>query len=126
MTNAYLQFKEYNVTSDLSCTNTTDKFSVSNNNAKLTYKVGLMSSPEMNILNRNNARKTGQWYWLASPRCFDYYYALGRSVVPYGNVSDISLGYANGVRPAVSLKPGIEYSDGDGSMANPYKVELGS
>jgi len=33
---------------------------------------------------------------------------------------------ANGVRPAVSLTPGIEYSDGDGSMANPYKVELGS
>ena len=50
MTNAYLQFKEYSVTSDLSCTNTTDQFSISNNNAKLTYKVGLMSSPEVNII----------------------------------------------------------------------------
>ena len=55
MTNTYLQFKEYNVTSDLSCTNTTDRFSVSNSSATLTYKVGLMSSPEMNIMNNSNA-----------------------------------------------------------------------
>ena len=125
-TTAYLQFKEYNVTSDLSCTNTTDQFSISNNNAKLTYKVGLMSSPEMNILNNSNARKTGQYYWLASPYYFSNYYAGGRDVSAGGGMGS---GYVNdsyGVRPAVSLTPGIEYSDGDGSMANPYKVELGS
>ena len=49
-TNTWLCFKEYKVTNDLSCTNVTDMFSVSNEQAKLTYKVGLMSSPEMNIL----------------------------------------------------------------------------
>lgn len=126
-TTAYLQFKEYNVTSDLSCTNTTDQFSISNNNAKLTYKVGLMSSPEMNILNNSNARKTGQYYWLASPRYFYYYDgAYGRLVGTGGGMGNDNVYYANGVRPAVSLTPGIEYSDGDGSMANPYKVELGS
>ena len=126
MTNAYLQFKEYNVTSDLSCTNTTDKFSVSNNNAKLTYKVGLMSSPEMNILNNSNARKTGQFYWLASPHSFDYYRARGRSVFTDGLMRDDGVSVTLGVRPAVSLTPGIEYSDGDGSMANPYIVDLSS
>ena len=126
MTNAYLQFKEYSVTSDLSCTNTTDKFSVSNNNAKLTYKVGLMSSPEMNILNNSNARKTGQSYWLASPYYFIYNDADGRYVLTYGRMDSYLVNDARGVRPAVSLTPGIEYSDGDGSMANPYKVELGS
>ena len=125
-TTAYLQFKEYNVTSDLSCTNTTDQFSISNNNAKLTYKVGLMSSPEMNILNNSNARKTGQYYWLASPYYFYSDGAYGRIVGSNGNMSYYSVYYASGVRPAVSLTPGIEYSDGDGSMANPYKVELGS
>lgn len=125
-TTADLQFKEYNVTSDLSCTNTTDQFSISNNNAKLTYKVGLMSSPEMNILNNSNARKTGQYYWLASPYCFYNSSAGGRIVSSLGDMYDYYVGNANGVRPAVSLTPGIEYSDGDGSMANPYKVELGS
>lgn len=125
-TTAYLQFKEYNVTSDLSCTNTTDQFSISNNNAKLTYKVGLMSSPEMNILNNSNARKTGQYYWLASPGYFTGSSAYGRSVYTGGSMGINGVGAAYGVRPAVSLTPGIEYSDGDGSMANPYKVELGS
>ena len=127
MTNTYLQFKEYSDISDLSCTNTTDQFSVSNNNAKLTYKVGLMSSPEMNIMNNSNARKTGQYYWLVSP----YYFsngssAIGRGVDTNGNMNSSFVNDAVGVRPAVSLTPGIEYSDGDGSMANPYKVELGS
>ena len=126
MTNAHLQFKEYNVTSDLSCTNTTDQFSISNNNAKLTYKVGLISSPEANILNNSNARKTGQWYWLASPRYFSSSGAFGRGVNTLGGMILNLLESAFGVRPAVSLTPGIEYSDGDGSMANPYKVELGS
>ena len=50
-TSSCLQFKEYNSTSDLSCTNTTDKFSVANTLAQLTYKVGLATSPEMNLLN---------------------------------------------------------------------------
>ena len=126
-TTEYLQFKEYNVTSDLSCTNTTDQFSISNNNAKLTYKVGLMSSPEMNILNNSNARETGQYYWLASPGCFNNDVAFGRFVGAIGDMSSSNYVINTvGVRPAVSLTPGIEYSDGDGSMANPYKVELGS
>ena len=123
MTNAYLQFKEYNVTSDLSCTNITDQFSISNNNAKLTYKVGLMSSPEMNILNNSNARKTGQSYWLASPFYFDGNSALVRYVYAFGSMNYDGVMYTYGVRPAVSLTPGIEYSDGDGSMANPYIVD---
>ena len=126
MTNAYLQFKEYSVTSDLSCTNTTDQFSISNNNAKLTYKVGLMSSPEANILNNSNARKTGQWYWLASPYYFYSFSAGGRVVSASGGMSYDYVNDAGGVRPAVSLTPGIEYSDGDGSMANPYIVDLSS
>ena len=123
MTNAYLQFKEYIVISDLSCTNTTDQFSISNNNAKLTYKVGLMSVPDMNILNNINARKTGQWYWLASPSYFLANDALGRLVNSSASMSNGVVYAKDGVRPAISLKPGITYSSGDGSMANPYVVD---
>ena len=118
----YLQFKEYNVGTDLSCTNVTDRFSVSNSSAQLTYKVGLMSSPEMNLLNQSNARKTGQHYWLVSPSCFGSF-ANGRYVFSVGSWDNFGVINAYGARPAVSLIPGIRYTAGDGSMANPYVVD---
>jgi uncharacterized membrane protein required for colicin V production len=52
--------------------------------------------------------------------------AYSRRVNAVGDLFNGYVDVAYGVRPAVSLTPGIEYSDGDGSMANPYKVELGS
>ena len=125
MTNAYLEFKGSSSTSDLSCTNPTDKFSVSNSSAKLTYKVGLMSMSEMEFLNNVNARKSGQTYWLDSA----YYFYSSRANVREVNMDGILVqgtlyvDSANGVRPAVSLTPGTRYSDGDGSMANPYIVD---
>ena len=112
--------------SDLSCPNDTDKFSVSNNKAKLTYKVSLMSYREMNLLNNSNARKTGQNYWLASPSYFDatdIYGALGRFVYSNGDMGGSYVNDTFGVRPAVSLTPGTCYSDGDGSMEHPYIID---
>ncbi len=122
-----LKFEGYTISKDLSCANETDRFSVANNSAKLSYKVGLMSSPEMNILGNNNARKTGSSYWLISPKYIYYDHAIMRYVYSSGKfeTSDDS-SYTNkdyGVRPAISLKPGTIYSSGDGSMANPYVVE---
>ena len=122
-TTAYLQFKEYKFTRDLSCTNTTDQFSISNNNAKLTYKVGLMSLPEENILNNNSTRKTGQVYWLVSPNYFGSNDVRGCCVLTNGSMDYIYVGNHHGVRPAVSLKPGIVYLSGDGSMEHPYVVD---
>ena len=120
---SYLQFKEYTVGSDLSCTNVTDRFSVSNSSAQLTYKVGLISSPEMNLLNQNLARKTEQYYWLVSPYYFSIHIALGRGVsTSDGSLVNNHVNYAGGARPAVSLISGIEYTTGDGSMANPYVI----
>lgn len=128
--NFTLQFREYSVSSDLSCPNTTDKFSVSNNDAKLTYKVGLMSSPELNLLNQANARTTSAYfYWLASPYCFvtiQNIHAYGRLVGTNGSWNDHYVNIAYGVRPAVSLVAGIEYEKGDGSTTNPYIVDLNS
>ncbi|MBR1937052.1 MAG: hypothetical protein IJ842_05090 [Bacilli bacterium] len=124
MTNTYLQFKNYNVSSDLSCTNTTDKFSVSNNKAKLTYKVGLMSSSEINILNNDNVRKAGRYYWLASPYFFNIiYYAYSCVVTSSGHLSNDGIYFSQGLRPAVSLKPGTVYLSGDGFMEHPYVVD---
>ncbi len=122
---AFMSFKEYSITNDLSCTNITDQFSISNNKAKLTYKIGLMSSPEMNILNNDNARKTGKRYWLASPAFFSDNIAVGRKVYTGGHMGIDSYSHmdkADGIRPAISLVPGTKYSSGTGTMEDPYVV----
>ena len=61
--------------------------------------------------------------WLASPNYFNNNNANGRNVNTNDNMNNNNVNNANGVRPAVSLKPGITYSTGDGSMANPYVVD---
>ena len=116
-----LRFKEYSVGSDLSCTNETDKFSVSNPKAQLTYPVGLASSPEMNLLGNDTLRKTGQKYLLASPISFDIGEMTWNAVNESGAIKNNY--YNSGVRPSVSLAPGTKYiAGGDGSMENPYVV----
>ena len=120
----FLTFKANNLTtSDLSCANITDQFSVSNDKAPLTYKIGLMTSPEMNILNNGNIRKTGQNYWLSSPNYYTHLSAIISKVNANGGLATNEVYYANGVRPAVSLIPGIKFSGGDGSKDNPYIIE---
>lgn len=97
---------------DLSCPNATDQFSTLNSKAKLKYKIGLMSYREMELLNNFDARKTGQWYWLSSPTFFSY------SVVIYIAIVLLL------ARIAISLNSGTEYVAGDGSVTNPYIVEI--
>lgn len=120
-----LYFKNYyNINDDLSCTNETDKFSTENEKAKLKYKVGLMTSSEMYLLNNNKLRKTGNFYWLASPYYYSNNIAKGRSVRSIGDIDYISVDAKYGVRPAVSLTPGTEYTSGEGSMESPYIIEV--
>ena len=119
-----LGFKEeHTSTRDLSCTNDTDRFSTLNNSAKLTYPVGLASNPEMKLLNNDTLRKTGEYYWLGSPDHFSYNIANELRVYYNGQLlSDQSVHFDQGVRPVISLKPGTEYSSGDGSKNSPYIV----
>ena len=129
-TTAILQFKNYNTNYSLACTNETDRFSVSNNKAKLTYPVGLLSAPEVLLAYRNASYttyylKSGKNYWLASPENFNSVLggAVGRLVYSSGSRDGSDVNSASGVRPAVSLKPGTEYTTGDGSYTNPYVIE---
>lgn len=121
-----LLFNSYNVKSTLSCVNETDKFSVENSKAKLTYPIGLATLPEMNLLNNDQIRKSGQQYYLMSPHAFH----VGVDVHVFhvssdGNLSNDTVdNYAESFRPAVSLKPGTEYVSGDGSTSKPYVVDV--
>ena len=121
---ADLTFTEYTSTNNLNCNRSLDAFSTTNASAHLSYPIGLMSSPEMNILGNNTVRSTAYGYWLGSPSYFDhdYVYAGGRYVNTAGSFIGSNVYSTYGVRPAVSLRSGTEYSSGDGSMANPYVV----
>ena len=117
-----LQLRPFAETSDLSCINATDKFSISNSNAQLTYPVGLLTSQEGYLLNNKNINKTGQSYWLISPGFFDTG-SFSYIVTNEGENGFVNVSVTNGVRPAISLKPGTEYVSGTGSMADPYIVD---
>ena len=118
-----LYFKGHNITNDFSCINETDKFSISNNNAKLTYKTGLITTSEMFAMQNNNLSDTNHWYWVSSPALILHDFTYNRYLrtggyFDYYERSSTALG----VRNVVSLLPDIKYVDGDGSMANPYYV----
>ena len=127
-TTTILRFKNYNTNYNLACTNETDRFSVSNNKAKLTYPIGLLSAPEVWLAYKNADYSTyylnsSKYYWLISPRSYEYYpiniYVDYTGTLSYGEAHN----YGGGVRPVVSLKPGTEYTTGDGSYALPFIVE---
>ena len=117
-----LQFSgSWMVSENLNCTNTTDKFSVSNPVAQLTYPVGLLTAKEADLLNNSYIRKTGKNYWLLTPYESSLFYVISPAG---GRAASTLSNYQNGgVRPVISLKPGTEYSSGTGSMADPYIVD---
>ena len=128
-TSTDLYFKNNDTNYSLACTNETDRFSMSNSKAKLTYPVGLLSAPEVWLAYRNASYNTyylntGSWYRLASPYFFEGNANI-RNVYTTGNmnIGNVAAGNAGGVRPVISLKPGIEYTSGDGSYTNPFVVE---
>ena len=118
-----LQFNTSGPNRDLSCTNTTDKFSITNNKARLTYPVGLLTYSEIILDDNSKINITGQNYWLLSPYLFTHTNAYEGFVGSTGGSGNSILYSTNGVRPAISLKAGTEYVSGTGSMADPYVVE---
>ncbi len=120
-----MSFKYSTSNANLICNNDTDKFSTSNSKARLIYPIGLMTIDEMIILGNNNLRKTGKGYWLNSSKNLGigrYGAYLHHHIVSNDGSFAYMDGFAYGVRPAVSLKPGTEYTSGDGSKNNPYTV----
>ena len=128
---SHLEFLGYNYLEkyDFSCPNITDKFSTVNENARLKYKVGLLSMTENDLSQLGVLLKSTniQRYWLISPGSFH----ISSAIYPSGNIvyPDGHLGLANvsdeyGVRPSVSLLPGTEYISGEGSMQNPYIIDM--
>ena len=113
----------------LACLNETDRFSMSNNKAKLTYPVGLLSSAEASLAlkdsDKNQYYLAGSTAWLMSPQsytCIQPYILASLLWSGYG-VSILATRMSYGVRPVISLKPNTEYTLRDGSYTNPFVVE---
>ena len=123
-------------TPTLKCQNTKDKFTVnaSNGNGALTYPVGLITADEMAYaggkyfisLSDGNGSfylYTGQYYWALSPSYFTSSSADGFTLYSSGTLRDSYVDGSRGVRPSVSLQPGIAMTGGgSGTSADPFVI----
>ena len=125
-----------NKTPTLKCQNTKDKFTVnaSNGNGALTYPVGLITADEMAYAggkyysssadaNSSFYLHTGQSYWALSPFTFIFSAAYEFTLDSYGSLDGDYVDYSYGVRPSVSLQPGIAITGGgSGTAAEPFVI----
>ena len=121
-----------NKTPTLECVNENDRFTVSeeNGNGALTYPVALLTADEIayaggvyNKSNRSYYLYNSDYFWSLSPFYFNGSLAGVFRVVSTGNLDYSYVNSTYGVRPAVSLRPGVKVtSEGDGTMENPYIV----
>ena len=133
-----------NKTPTYNCTNSKDAFSGSNEEAKLTYPIGLMTADEIayaggkygtNLsspyawyyLNSTGESITGSTnWWSLSPSNLEGFSSRVWDVLGSSSPGYLSNYYVHnffGVRPAISLKACIKYSTGYGSSTNPYTIE---
>ncbi len=117
----------------MECENVTDRFSVSNQEAKLKYPVGLLTADEIILAgaagnsttsNTSYYLYTGNFYWSLSPGSFSSSRAGEFTVGSGGGLTDYYVYNTVGLRPVVSLKLGTEFEDGgEGTGTNPYVVK---
>ena len=129
-----------NKTPTLKCQNTKDKFTIntSNGNGALTYPVGLITADEMVYAggkyysSSSDANSsfylypgyTGSYFWALSPYYIDYSTAYEFGLESDGYVYFATTGVTSrGVRPSVSLQPGIAMTvGGSGTAAEPFVI----
>ena len=102
---------------NLSCQNITDMFSLSNNKAKLTYPVGLLTISEYSLIGNSNVIHNSSRFWLMDPGRFQYTVA---SVHNSDIIEDVNK--VRDIKPVISLIDGIKYVEGTGSKENPYVI----
>jgi len=129
----YMPYSRYlSGTPSLTCTNTTDAFTVSdttNGNGNLTYPIALLTMDEIwlaGVDNQYNGNYTyylnnGYWWWSLSPYSFFDGYAFVWFADPDGGLDVDDVDGERGVRVAISLRPGLTFDYGIGTGANPYR-----
>lgn len=122
-----ITFENSEERTNLSCQNITDQFSISNNKAKLTYPVALITNEEISNINDSNVLENDARYWTMSPFGMTAGWGVFESSVDgYPYSYGVMGGYTRnslGVRPMISLKNGTTFSSGDGSETTPWIVQ---
>ncbi len=120
-----------NKTPTLRCQNMRDKFTTKtiNGNGALKYPVGLITADEMayagGVFSTSNSSfylYTGQYYWALSPYSFYGSYASKFVLRFLGDLGTGDVDSSFGVRPSVSLKPGIAKTGGSGTATDPFVI----
>ena len=106
----------------MACPNITDQFSTENPKAKLTYPVGLLSSPEMK---RHDSNIIYTDYWSMSPSLYYKSESLIMALTlgdKYAMLTAADMDTSNGIRPVVILKPTVKVT-GSGRQNDPWIVK---
>ena len=120
-----LMYKGSNQNTELKCNNDIDMFTVSNDigNGSLKYPIGLLSAPESRL--NGYFLYNSYSYWLGTPYSLsrnlyneEYYKQVRDSLIDSNN----SYVWKKYTRPVISLKPNIEYTEGDGTEDKPFVV----
>jgi len=116
----------------LKCTQSNDKFNLSNPEAKLDYPISLITADEVamaggvyNTANNNYYLYDGQYSWTLSPSRYNSYYSYSGvwyidSLGSLGPWNNVTLSF--GTRPVINLKSDVVINSGDGTALNPYVV----
>ena len=103
---------------NLVCQRPLDRFAVANDNAKLTYPIGLLTKEEVNIINDSNLLKAGTNYWLMSP----YDSSAIAAISSTGFVTSATAVGSLGVRPVISLNKDNIIISGSGLEEDPWVI----
>ena len=116
----------------LTCPTAVDRLSVAG--GQLTYPTGLITLDEAvmaggmhNAVNSTYYLNTGQTYWTMTPAVLETTYVKVTKIFADGHLeggagSTGTLSNAHGVRPMISLKNGLVFANGNGTVANPYTL----
>ena len=126
----YLYYWSNENISNLTCPDKIDSFTVDakNGNGALTYPVGLVTRTEQNLAyyGSNSSLRYDGSHWTLSPYSFYYDSAIVSNLGGFGDWYYHSVDIAYYVHPAVSLRAGIEYESGDGTVDHPYVIDMNS
>ena len=123
-------------TATLKCSDNNDKFSTttSRGNGKLTYPIALITADEVALAgakhemkNEDYYLKTNGYYFTMTPSYFCQYYAfaLASSVFASGALNPWNyVTHTRGLRAVINIRSDVLISQGDGTIENPYLLEL--
>ncbi len=120
-------------TPSLKCKQDSDKFTLTNENAKLDYSLSLITADEAamaggvyGVANGGYYLYNGQYIWTLSPSLFSPNYSLVRVwyILPSGSLDSWNyVTFFFGVRPVINLCSDSTIVKGDGTALNPYVIK---